>query len=54
MVAGEKAANFKLAKAYSFADALWQEKGFNTAENRADLVSKLDQAIAEFDTPVKI
>ena len=54
MVGGDKAKGFSLAKAYSYSDALWQEKGFNKAETRADLVSKLDSTIAEFDTPVKI
>ena len=54
MVGDQKAKGFSLAKAYSFSDALWQEKGFNKSETRADLVSKLDKAIADFDTPVKI
>ena len=54
MVAGDKPKGFALSKAYAYTDALWQEKGFDKAGSREDLVSKLDQAIADFDTPVKI
>ena len=53
-VAGDKAAGFKMAKAYKMVDSIWTEKAFNRAETREDFVAKLDQAIGDMGGSVRL